>query len=149
VKRRVLIIAVFAVAIGTAVAGFALATPGANVVSVEYGRQTMPKFTAHFINRDIVVTELSFAPGGYTGWHSHPGKVLVGVQRGSITLYRADDPDCAGTTYHAGDVWVEHPAVVHDARNEGTVAAVVNATYLGVPVGGSPRIDEEQPANCV
>lgn len=146
--RRPLIIAVFVLAIGLAAAGFALATPGASVVNVEVGRHTMPNFTAHFTNRDIVVTELSFAPGGFTGWHSHPGKVLVGVARGSVTLYRGNDPNCVGTTYHAGDVWVEHPGVVHDARNEGTVAAVVNATYLGVPVGGSIRIDEAQPANC-
>ena len=118
-RRRLVIVAMFALAIGMAVAGFALATPGAGAVQVELGRQTMPKFTAHFTNRDIVVTELSFAPGGYTGWHSHPGKVLVGVARGSVTLYRGNDPACAGTTYHAGDVWIERPGVVHEARNEG------------------------------
>ncbi|MDP9225893.1 MAG: hypothetical protein M3P18_19050 [Actinomycetota bacterium] len=31
-----------------------------------------------FMDRDIVVSELSFAPGGYSGRHSHPGKVIVG-----------------------------------------------------------------------
>jgi quercetin dioxygenase-like cupin family protein len=148
VKRRVMIVAVFALAMGLAIAGLALATPGSGAVNVELARASMPKFTAHFVNRDIVVTEFSFAPGGTTGWHSHPGKVIVGVARGSITLYRGDDPACAGTTYHAGDIWIEHPGVVHEARNEGTVGAVVNATYLGVPVGGSPRIDEAKPANC-
>jgi quercetin dioxygenase-like cupin family protein len=103
VRRKSLIIAMFALAIGLAAAGLAIATPGAGSVNVELARETMPKFTAHFEQRDIVVTEFSFAPGGVTGWHSHPGKVLVGVARGSITLYRADDPDCAGTTYHTGE----------------------------------------------
>ena len=103
-KRRLLIIGVFALAIGMAVAGFALATPGAGAVPVELGRETMPKFSANFTNRDIVVGEFNFAPGGFSGWHSHPGKVIVAVARGSITLYRGTDPACAGTTYEAGDL---------------------------------------------
>ncbi len=147
-KRRLVILGVFTLAIGMAAAGLALATAGSGVVSVEYGRTTQANFTAHFTNRDIVVGELSFAPGGVTGWHSHPGKVLVGVARGSITVYRESDPACGGTTYHAGDVFVERRGVVAEARNEGTVAAVVNATYLGVPAGASSRTDEAQPANC-
>jgi quercetin dioxygenase-like cupin family protein len=148
VKRRLVIIAVFALAVGMALAGLALATAGSGVVSVEYGRHTMSRFTADFRHHDIVVSELSFAPGSFSGWHSHPGKVIVGVARGSVTLYRESDPACAGTTYHAGDVFVERGHAVHEARNEGTVAAVVNVTYLNVAPGGSPRIDEAQPANC-
>ena len=147
-KRRLLISAIFALAIGMAVAGFALATAGSNVVTVEYARAAQQNFDSHFQDRDIVVSELSFAPGSYTGWHSHPGKVIVGVARGSITLYRESDPDCSGTTYTAGDVFIERRRNVHDARNNGTVPVVVNATFLNVPVGGSPRIDEEAPANC-
>jgi quercetin dioxygenase-like cupin family protein len=142
------IIAAFALAIGMALAGLALATAGSGVVSVEYGRHTMSRFTADFRNHDIVVSELSFAPGGFSGWHSHPGKVIVGVARGAVTIYRGSDPACGGTTYHAGDVFVERAHAVHEARNEGTVAAVVNVTYLNVAPGGSPRIDEAQPANC-
>jgi quercetin dioxygenase-like cupin family protein len=147
-KRRYLILGLFALAIGMAAAGLAIATPGAGVVNVELGRHTIPNFTSHFEDRDIVVGELSFAPGGVSGWHSHAGKVIVGVARGSITIYRGSDPACAGTTYHAGDLFVERPGVVHEARNEGTVAAVVNATYLSVPPGGAVRIDEPQPVNC-
>ena len=147
-RRRLLIIGVFAVAIGMAIAGLALATPGAGAVNVELGRETMPSFTANFTNRDIVVGEFNFAPGGFSGWHSHPGKVIVAVARGSITLYRGSDPACGGTTYRAGDVFIERPGVVHEARNEGTVGTVLNVTWLGVAVGQSPRIDEAQPANC-
>ena len=148
-KRRMGMTAAFTLAMGLAVAGLALATPGSGVVSVEYGRHTMQRFTADFRNHDIVVSELSFAPGGFSGWHSHPGKVIVGVARGAITIYRGSDPACTGTTYHAGDVFIERAHAVHEARNEGTVAAVVNVTYLNVARGGSPRIDEAQPANCI
>jgi quercetin dioxygenase-like cupin family protein len=148
-KRRFLMLALFALAIGMAAAGLAIATPGSGIVNVELGRDTQAHFAAGFDNRDIVVGELSFAPGGVSGWHSHPGKVIVAVARGSITLFHANAPGCAGTTYNAGDVWVERPGQVHEARNLGTVAAVVNATYLNVPIGTPVRIDEAQPANCV
>ncbi len=148
-KRKLIMFAVLALAMGTAVAGFALATPSSGVVSVEYGRETRAKFTAHFEDRDMVVSELSLAPGAFTGWLRHPGKELIGVARGSVTLYLASDPSCAGTTYEAGEAFVVHPSQVHQVRNEGDVVAVMNQTFLGVPIGGSTRIDEPQPANCV
>ena len=147
-RRNIIVISLFTLAIGRAAAGIAFAAASAGAVSVEFGRHTVADFTAHATNRDIVVGENSFAPGGSSGWHSHPGKVIIGVARGSLTLYHAGDPNCSGTTYSAGDVFIERPGVVYNGRNEGTVAAVLNVTYLGVPVGGSPRIDQPQPANC-
>jgi quercetin dioxygenase-like cupin family protein len=147
-KRNVAVAAI-TLAIGMALAGFALATPGSGSASIEYGRHTMPHFAAKFANRDIVVGENVFSPGGQSGWHSHPGKVIIAVQRGAITIFRSDDPSCSGTTYAAGDIFIERPGVVHNGVNAGTVAAVVNVTYLNVPIGTSPRIDEPQPANCL
>ncbi len=149
VKRRLVIIIACTLAMGLALAGLALATAGSGVVGVEYGRHTMQQFSTKFTDRDIVVSELSFAPGGYSGWHSHPGKVIVAVSRGSLTVYRGDGSTCVPTTYSAGDLFVERGGSVHQAVNEGTVAAVINVTYLRVPVGTSPRIDEAQPpAGC-
>jgi quercetin dioxygenase-like cupin family protein len=148
VKRNLVIIGVFTLAIGMALAGLSLATPSVGAVSIEFGRHTVPHFRAKFTDRDVVVGENSFAPGGSSGWHSHPGKTIIGVQRGAITIYRGDDPTCTGTTYSAGDAFLERPGVVYNGRNEGAVAAVVNVTYLSVPIGGSPRIDQPQPANC-
>lgn len=147
-KRRLMIISSLTLAMGLAVAGLALATSGSGLVSVEYGRHTVSQFSAKFTDRDIVVSELSFAPGGFSGWHSHPGKTIVGVARGSLTLYHSDGSTCVPTTYSAGDVFVERGGVVHYAVNEGTAAVVINATYLRVPVGASPRVDEAQPAGC-
>ncbi|MEP6476400.1 MAG: cupin domain-containing protein [Actinomycetota bacterium] len=148
-KRRLVIIAAATLAMGMALAGLALATAGSGIVSVEYGRHTVQQFSTKFTDRDIVVSEVSLAPGGYSGWHSHPGKVIVAVSRGSITIYHSDGSTCVPTTYSAGDLFVEHAGSVHEARNEGTVAAVLNITYLSVPVGTSPRIDEAQPpAGC-
>jgi quercetin dioxygenase-like cupin family protein len=131
------------------VAALSLATTGSGTVSTQFGRSTFSKFKAKMGEGDIVVTENSFAPTGYSGWHSHPGKVVVAVQRGAITIYRASDPTCTGTTYQAGSVFVESPTDAYDAVNESaTTAAVVNATFFGVPVGGSVRIDQPKPPQC-
>ena len=38
------------------------------------------------------------APGGYSGWHSHPGPVSVLVKTGIATRYDAADPTRTPTT---------------------------------------------------
>jgi quercetin dioxygenase-like cupin family protein len=148
-KRSIVFVLAFAVLIGGVLAGVSLATSGSGTVSTQFGRSTFSKFHTRMGSGDIVVTENSFAPGGYSGWHSHPGKVVIAVQRGEITIYRGSDPKCAGTTYASGDVFVERPSDVYNGVNESaTIAAVVNATYFNVPVGGSVRIDQPKPPNC-
>lgn len=149
-KRSMVLPLAIAGVIGLVTAGISLATPGLNTVSAEFGRRTVQSFHVAMDHKsDIVVAENSFAPGGYSGWHSHPGKVVLAVQRGAITLYRGDDPKCDGRTFHAGQVFIERPGVVYNGRNESTTtAAIVNVTYFNVPAGGSPRIDEPQPKNC-
>jgi len=41
---------------------------------------------------DSVVQQITFAPGGQSGWHTHPGPVIVLVKSGTFTLYDGDDP---------------------------------------------------------
>src|SRR5687768_6519248 len=36
------------------------------------------------------VAEIRIAPGGHTGWHSHPGPVFVMITAGTMTLEQAD-----------------------------------------------------------
>ena len=36
---------------------------------------------------DTYVQDVTIAPGGYSGWHSHPGISFVMVQSGTLTLY--------------------------------------------------------------
>src|SRR6266550_3119088 len=43
-------------------------------------------------NTDIAVANITIAVAGSSGWHYHPGPVLVVVKTGAITFYRADDP---------------------------------------------------------
>ncbi|HXG19298.1 MAG TPA: cupin domain-containing protein [Methylomirabilota bacterium] len=91
---------------------------------------------------DIVTAQAAIAAGGYTGWHSHPGPVLVTVTQGILTLYTA--PDCQRHVYHAGEGFVEKNPIVHLARNEGSVEAKFTTTFI-IPVAGPRRIDEPQP----
>jgi hypothetical protein len=118
-------------------------------------------------NTDIAVANVVVAPGGTSGWHSHPGPVLVIVKTGTITFYRAgkhggqdgddenDDngrnaPTCSRTVYPAGSAFVEVPAPGHVmlAKNEGSTEATVTATYFAPP-GAALRIDKPAPGgNC-
>jgi quercetin dioxygenase-like cupin family protein len=91
---------------------------------------------------DVSVVTLTIAPGGSTGWHRHPGVVLIAVTEGTGTFYAAD---CTPTPYSAGDVFVEtgedSAAVV---RNESASAFVITVTFF-VPHGAPFRIDERNP----
>ncbi len=97
---------------------------------------------------DILSVTSTIAPGGYTGWHSHPGPVFVIVKKGTLTVYTA--PKCQPQVYPAGEGFVEpSPEHVHTVRNEGTEEAEFIATFI-LPVGAPRRIDEPQPSktNC-
>ena len=97
---------------------------------------------------DIVHQKVTFAPGGFSGWHSHPGVVLVVVEEGTLTRYKAD---CSKQTFTAGQSFVELGRDdILFVRNEGATPAVDLATFV-VPAGTSNadlRIDQPQPANC-
>jgi quercetin dioxygenase-like cupin family protein len=147
-KRKIVVVLTLVLVAGAVSAGLSLATPGASIVTTEFGRKTVSHFKASMAAGDIVVSEISLAPGGYSGWHSHPGKVVGAVQRGSLTLYRSNDPTCTGHTYTAGQIFTEIPSVHYYGRDEATTATVLNVTFFNVPVGGSVRIDQPKPPQC-
>jgi hypothetical protein len=87
----------------------------------------------------------------HTGWHTHPGPVVVVVASGELTYYRADDPTCTGITYSAGSAFIDPGhGHVHIARNlSASENLELYATYFEVPPGaGSQRIDAPDPGNC-
>src|SRR6266404_528973 len=65
---------------------------------------------------NFIVQDVALIPGGFTGWHSHPGVLLITVTEGSIEFY---DQDCAKRTYIAGQSFTEG-ADAHAAVNRGT-----------------------------
>jgi len=95
---------------------------------------------------DVEVTSGVAQPGGNTGWHYHPGPVLVLVKTGALTVYHADDPSCQGTTYTAGSTFIEG-TTPHIVRNEGTTTSEIIGIFV-VPAGKARRIESDVPGNC-
>jgi quercetin dioxygenase-like cupin family protein len=101
-------------------------------------------------DNDVVTTQNTVAPGGFSGWHSHPGIVVLIVQSGEITLYSepVGGGGCSVHTYTAGQVFLEHPENEQNAVNTGADPAVLAVTYFNVPHGGSNRIERTNPGDC-
>jgi quercetin dioxygenase-like cupin family protein len=139
-KRIIILAGVLAIV----ASGTALATPGADVVSREAGRSTFDTIDVQESEpTDVVVVRFRIEPGGFSGWHSHPGDAYVAVRHGQFTIFH---DDCSSVTYQEGDVFHEPAGNVHLGMNEGDENTVLFATFFGVPVGGSVRIDEAAPA---
>jgi quercetin dioxygenase-like cupin family protein len=146
------------------VAGAALVTPGAGVVTAavvarasfadptdlkfkieDRGQQVIQVNNA----RETVMQQIIIAPGGHTGWHSHPGPVVVLIKSGQMSFYDSEDPTCTVRIYSAGEAFIDSgQGHVHIARNEGSVNLELWATYFDVPIGGAFRIDAPNPGNC-
>ena len=95
---------------------------------------------------DVEVTSGSANASGNSGWHYHPGPVLVLVKTGALTIYHAGDPDCHGTTYTAGMTFIEG-STPHIVRNEGAVTSEFVGVFF-VPAGQPRRIEADVPGNC-
>ena len=127
------------------------ATPGKLFVTTPLVRSTAAvrinvKTHPNELN-DVQVQSVVGLPGGYSGWHSHPGYGIVAVRSGIVAIYDGDDPTCSPHYVGAGEVFTEEPGHVHFVRNEGTVAYESYATFV-LPVGVPSRIDEPSPGNC-
>jgi len=91
---------------------------------------------------DIIVTDQALAPGGYGGWHSHPGPVIVTVSEGTASFYESD---CVRHDYPAGTAFIEDAGVVHNLRNESTTDRLRLANVFILPAGAPRRIEADQP----
>ncbi len=99
--------------------------------------------------RQTVFQQVVIAPGGYTGWHTHPGPVIVLVKSGQLSFYAGDDPTCTARTYSAGQAFIDKgQGSVHIGRNEGSENLELWSAYLDVPPGEAFRIDTPAPGNC-
>jgi hypothetical protein len=142
-------------------AGIALATPGIGIIAAPvHARGTAEELNVHSkagvklqtkSSVDFVTQQITIGPGGSTGWHSHPGPVLVTVKSGALTLVYADDSACEGRTFSAGQSFVDRgDEIDHNAFNRGTTNVELWATYLVPGAPGTPaRIDEADPGTCL
>ena len=94
---------------------------------------------------DHAVSKITIPPGGSSGWHRHPGVVLVTVQTGTLARY---DSHCNRDEFSAGQSFWEaglQPLVV---RNE-THSEVINYVTFIAPTGSALRIDTPNPGCAV
>ena len=97
---------------------------------------------------DVYVQSNVWAPGGSTGWHTHPGPSLIIVTAGTVIAYDGDDPACTPTVYTQGMGLVDAGGGhVHILRNEGSIEARTIAVQL-IPAAAARRIDAPAPGNC-
>lgn len=134
------------------IAGTALATPGSGLTATLFGRGALPKsfevksdgieLEAERAS-DVAVQTITFDPKGTSGWHMHPGVVIVLVQSGTLTHY---DRKCKKQVYTAGQAFVEARSKgAGTVVNEGAAPAVVYVTYVA-PAGSALRIDAPAPS---
>lgn len=93
----------------------------------------------------MVVAEVNWEPGGTSGWHRHPGVVLVSVLEGEIEV--TWEQDCVPRTYSAGEGFFD-PGVIHTAENMNSEeGARAYAVFLGIP-DGEPATIWVEPVEC-
>jgi quercetin dioxygenase-like cupin family protein len=96
---------------------------------------------------NVVTVRIDFKPGDTTGWHSHPGRVLVQVVSGAVTLRHAGHGRCLSEVVNAGHGFFETPGAVHVAENRGSTPAVLYATFV-LPSNAGPEVAAPIPAPC-
>jgi len=108
--KHVVVVAVVGVLLGGLVTGVALATPGSHATStlLSAGTFTSNAHANQSANADAQIVDVAFDPGGYTGWHSHPGVEVGTVKSGAVTLKRVRDGECRINTYTAGQAFVAY-----------------------------------------
>lgn len=90
---------------------------------------------------DVLQTQLVFQPDADTGWHTHPGPVVVVVKTGALTEVKSNG--CI-VVHPAGSVFFESKDEVHRAVNQTGGVTEVYATFIS-PAGAQPLIPAPDP----
>jgi len=150
--RRTAILVVAPVGGIVVVAATTLATPDSGLTRTPYGRGVHGKAGTVEIeaHKETVAYSLTLAPGGSTGWHTHPGAVIFVVKSGNLTQYGLDGPACTAETLATGQAYLApvHARHPHLFRNDGTEPLEVVVTAFNTPSGQPSRLDAEPPAEC-
>ena len=139
------------VAFGTLV-GVAAASPGGGTVTAQ---TVADGVVAHRVDiegavtlktkgamRVLEVKNTNASLDWNAGWHSHSGPIVIVITEGAMLL--RSSRDCAGTTYVAGDAFVEKTGVSYLPSNAGPGPLSWTTTQL-IPAGAPTRIDAPDP----
>jgi quercetin dioxygenase-like cupin family protein len=86
---------------------------------------------------DVRVQQVEIAPGGSSGWHHHPGIVLVVVSSGSVTFW---DEHCNKTNYGPG--LPNGATFIESSDHAGQVTSAAGATNYATYIvpKGTPSV---------
>lgn len=94
---------------------------------------------------DALVLQITLAPGGTGGWHTHAGPLISIVKQGTLTII---DAKCKRHDIPAGHAVISPGSTADKTENKGTTPVTWDVTFL-IPHGvTSPPIDKPAPAGC-
>ncbi|WP_129337091.1 hypothetical protein [Cellulomonas endophytica] len=140
-----------AVLAGGAVAGAAVASPGSGdvvqstpVVGLLDGSGEHPRLKVRQdgvrldldVETRVASFRLTYPPGAFSGWHAHPGIVVVVVQAGEVERRTP----CTVETFSVGEAFTEVGAH-HVSNPSATVPAVLEITRVYPADATQARID--------
>jgi quercetin dioxygenase-like cupin family protein len=96
---------------------------------------------------DFIIQQVQLAPGGFTGWHSHFGPVVLTIKSGTATMYRVEHGRCLKVTFPAGSSFVE-PVGPHALQNESATDVLETFNAHIIPAGAAQRVGEPDPGVC-
>lgn len=88
--------------------------------------------------------DLTYQPGQFSGWHSHPGIVVAVVTSGTVERLTATKRGtCVTEEFGVGESFTE--VGPHLVRNTGDVPAILSITRIYPTSATQGRIDEPEP----
>jgi quercetin dioxygenase-like cupin family protein len=150
--RRITAVAALVVAVLALGIAAATATPPKNSTRTDIARAAMTTAADVHLDqgKEATVHHVTIAPGGSSGWHTHPGAGMFMVMSGTLTNYGLDGPACEGLDVPAGKAYFVPPHAhhAHLAVNRGNEPLELTVIYFNVPPGEPGRTDAEAPAEC-
>jgi quercetin dioxygenase-like cupin family protein len=151
-NRRLAFVAAISAVVGAAtVASIALANPGTTTSMILAARSTFSDSVQVNDDRikfqtkdptDFVVQQVTFTPHANSGWHHHPGVILVLVKSGQVTTH---DENCQTKSYGQGQAFVEYGDTPFMVSNESGTETAVDVAAQVAPTGSPFRIEDDPP----
>ena len=96
---------------------------------------------------EVRVQRVVIGPGAFSGWHHHPGIVIVAVQSGEVTFTQSD---CSSKTYSLDPNNPNGAVFVEGGDDPGQASSVAGATVIATfvaPATNPPvfRIEDDPP----
>jgi len=150
--KKAVLVGLMTTALMASAAAVASATPGFGETRmlIARGQSVLSFGIPQQQDNDIATSMNTFIPGGFSGWHSHPGTAVLVVDSGELTVFSepVGGGECSVHKFTAGQVFLEQPNDEENVVNTGTVDTVLAVTFFNVPHGKDARIPQTDPGDC-